>query len=45
MVTVETVLGGATIDEETEFDDAVKAAFLVDEPRVKSKELPSVPSP
>ena len=44
-VTVDTVLGVATVELETEAVEEVKVDLLVDEPRLRSRALPSVPSP
>ena len=43
--TVDTVLGVATVEPEAVREEGVYAERLVDEPRVKRRVLPSVPSP
>ena len=44
-VTVDTVLGVATVEVEAEAVDELKVDLLVDEPLLRSRALPSVPSP
>lgn len=44
-VTVETVLGVATVDEEAVTADGVNVERLVDAPLARRRELLSVPSP
>ena len=44
-VTVDTVLGVATVEVEVEAEDEVNVDRLVDDPRLSSRALPSVPSP